>query len=85
MVARPSPARATPMTALLGCGAAYRPDYYGAFIRDADGNSIEAVHHERATAETGVIDHLWIRVANLSATRRFYSDDRASSRSRDAR
>jgi catechol 2,3-dioxygenase-like lactoylglutathione lyase family enzyme len=51
----------------------YRPDYYGAFIRDGDGNSIEAVHHERATAETGVIDHLWIRVANLSATRRFYS------------
>ena len=48
----------------------YRPDYYGAFIRDGDGNSIEAVHHERATAETGVIDHLWIRVANLSATRR---------------
>jgi catechol 2,3-dioxygenase-like lactoylglutathione lyase family enzyme len=51
----------------------YRPDYYGAFIRDADDNSIEAVHHENATAETGVIDHLWIRVANLSATRRFYS------------
>jgi catechol 2,3-dioxygenase-like lactoylglutathione lyase family enzyme len=51
----------------------YRPDYYGAFIRDGDDNSIEAVHHEKATAETGVIDHLWIRVANLSATRRFYS------------
>jgi catechol 2,3-dioxygenase-like lactoylglutathione lyase family enzyme len=46
--------------------------YYGAFIRDADDNSIEAVHHESATPDTGVIDHLWIRVSDLEATMRFY-------------
>jgi catechol 2,3-dioxygenase-like lactoylglutathione lyase family enzyme len=51
----------------------YSPDYYGAFIRDQDNNSIEAVHHESATAETGVIDHLWIRVADLAPTKRFYT------------
>ena len=50
----------------------YSPAYYGAFIRDHDDNSIEAVHRETSDPETGVIDHLWIRVANLVATRRFY-------------
>lgn len=51
----------------------YGPDYYGAFIRDEDDNSIEAVHHETATPVTGVIDHLWIRVADLAAAKRFYT------------
>jgi catechol 2,3-dioxygenase-like lactoylglutathione lyase family enzyme len=50
----------------------YSPAYYGAFIRDHDDNSIEAVHHEASDPSTGVIDHLWIRVAELAATRRFY-------------
>ncbi len=50
----------------------YGPDYYGAFVRDDDGNSVEAVHHETTTAETGVIDHLWVRVGDLAATKRFY-------------
>jgi catechol 2,3-dioxygenase-like lactoylglutathione lyase family enzyme len=49
----------------------YREDYYGAFLLDPDGNSIEAVHHG-ATRERGAIDHLWIRVADLAAARRFY-------------
>lgn len=49
----------------------YRPDYYGAFLLDPDGNSVEAVHHGGLTRE-GNIDHLWIRVGDLAATRRFY-------------
>jgi catechol 2,3-dioxygenase-like lactoylglutathione lyase family enzyme len=49
----------------------YRRDYYGAFLLDPDGNSIEAVHHG-LDRERGQIDHLWIRVADLAASRRFY-------------
>ncbi len=48
----------------------YLPDYYGAFLLDPDGNSIEAVHHGRAP-ESG-FDHLWIRVTDLAASRTFY-------------
>jgi predicted lactoylglutathione lyase len=53
----------------------YHHDYYGAFLLDPDGNSAEAVHlgAERAGVErAGNIDHLWIRVADLEASRRFY-------------
>jgi catechol 2,3-dioxygenase-like lactoylglutathione lyase family enzyme len=50
----------------------YGPDYFGGFLRDPDGNSVEAVTHSRAR-ERGQIDHLWIRVADLAATRRFYT------------
>jgi catechol 2,3-dioxygenase-like lactoylglutathione lyase family enzyme len=49
----------------------YREDYYGAFLLDLDGNSAEAVHHG-AVREGGVIDHLWIRVADVAASKRFY-------------
>jgi len=49
----------------------YSEDYYGAFLLDPDGNSAEAVHHgERRRA--GQIDHLWIRVADVGASRSFY-------------
>jgi catechol 2,3-dioxygenase-like lactoylglutathione lyase family enzyme len=48
----------------------YRDDYYGGFLLDPDGNSVEAVHHG-AMHGTG-IDHLWIRVADIAASRRFY-------------
>jgi catechol 2,3-dioxygenase-like lactoylglutathione lyase family enzyme len=47
----------------------YGEDYYGSFLLDPDGNSAEAVHHE--DVGTG-IDHLWIRVADVAAARRFY-------------
>src|SRR3954451_1416204 len=50
----------------------YSASYYGAFIRDHDDNSIEAVHHDDSRAG-GAIDHLWIRVHDLDATRRFYT------------
>jgi catechol 2,3-dioxygenase-like lactoylglutathione lyase family enzyme len=49
----------------------YRDDYYGAFLRDPDGNSVEAVHHGAMRRE-GWVDHLWIRVADVAAARRFY-------------
>ena len=37
-----------------------------------DGNSIETVHHEAGNSEAGSIDHVWIRVADLAATKSFY-------------
>src|SRR2546423_1070654 len=49
----------------------YRDDYYGAFLLDPDGNSAEAVHHG-ALRRDGIVDHLWIRVADVAAARRFY-------------
>jgi catechol 2,3-dioxygenase-like lactoylglutathione lyase family enzyme len=48
----------------------YSPDYYGAFLLDPDGNSAEAVHHE--SVRSGNVDHLWIRVADVAAAKRFY-------------
>jgi catechol 2,3-dioxygenase-like lactoylglutathione lyase family enzyme len=48
----------------------YGPDYYGAFLLDPGGNSAEAVHHD--TVPEGRIDHLWIRVADVPASRAFY-------------
>ncbi len=48
----------------------YTEDYYGAFLLDPDGNSAEAVHH--GGIEGDGIDHLWIRVADVQAARRFY-------------
>ncbi len=50
----------------------YHEDYHGAFLVDPDGNSAEAVYHGRAREGDNVIDHLWIRVADLVASRRFY-------------
>jgi catechol 2,3-dioxygenase-like lactoylglutathione lyase family enzyme len=52
----------------------YGPTYYGGFLLDPDGNSVEAVHlgRERAVPE-GRIDHLWLRVRDPEASRRFYT------------
>jgi catechol 2,3-dioxygenase-like lactoylglutathione lyase family enzyme len=49
----------------------YLSDYYGAFLLDPDGNSAEAVHY-RHKGRGGVIDHLWVRVADVAAAKRFY-------------
>ncbi len=52
----------------------YSPSYYGAFLLDPDGNSVEAVHHDRENAvPEGRVDHLWIRVRDPQASRRFYT------------
>jgi catechol 2,3-dioxygenase-like lactoylglutathione lyase family enzyme len=51
----------------------YGPDYYGGFLLDPDGNSAEAVHTEREDpVPDGCIDHLWIRVRDPAASKRFY-------------
>jgi catechol 2,3-dioxygenase-like lactoylglutathione lyase family enzyme len=50
----------------------YRPDYYGAFLLDPDGNSAEAVFHGD-TRRGGNIDHLWIGVRDLRAAEAFYT------------
>jgi catechol 2,3-dioxygenase-like lactoylglutathione lyase family enzyme len=50
----------------------YKPDYYGAFLRDPDGNSVEAVHHGD-TRRGGDIDHIWVRVRDLDAAQAFYA------------
>jgi catechol 2,3-dioxygenase-like lactoylglutathione lyase family enzyme len=57
-----------------GLRAQYDPTYYGAFLLDPDGNSVEAVQIDRAAAvPDGRIDHLWIRVRDPSASARFYA------------
>jgi catechol 2,3-dioxygenase-like lactoylglutathione lyase family enzyme len=55
-----------------GARPQYAPDYYGGFLLDPDGNSAEAVQRDLDRTR-GAIDHLWIRVADLAATRRFYT------------
>ncbi len=50
----------------------YTPGYYGAFLRDPDGNSAEAVHH-LDVRRGGHIDHLWIGVHDLVAAVAFYT------------
>jgi catechol 2,3-dioxygenase-like lactoylglutathione lyase family enzyme len=68
MTAAGSPADGAP-----GPRPEYGSDYYGGFVRDLDGNSIEAVHHGTANPDTGVIDHLWVRVHDLEAARQLYT------------
>lgn len=50
---------------------AYGPDYYGGFVSDPAGNSIEAVNNG-PRRQPGVIDHLWLRVRSLDQASRFY-------------
>ena len=50
----------------------YTPAYFGGFLRDPDGNSVEAVYLEDDNRR-GQIDHLWMRVADLAAARDFYA------------
>jgi catechol 2,3-dioxygenase-like lactoylglutathione lyase family enzyme len=68
-----------------GTGAGYESDgepgprpqygsgYYGGFLLDPDGNSIEAVWLGRPRRGPNVVDHVWIRVADLGESRRFYA------------
>jgi catechol 2,3-dioxygenase-like lactoylglutathione lyase family enzyme len=50
----------------------YRKDYYGAFLRDPGDNSIEAVHYDARRRPDQIIDHLWIRAADIAASTSFY-------------
>ena len=50
----------------------YGSDYYGGFLLDPDGNSVEAVHDVRERpVPDGRVDHLWVRVADPAASKRF--------------
>ena len=49
----------------------YTPEYYGAFLLDPDGNSIEAVHVAE-NRKLGQIDHLWLRTRDVAAAAAFY-------------
>jgi catechol 2,3-dioxygenase-like lactoylglutathione lyase family enzyme len=52
----------------------YGRDYYGGPLFDPDGNSAEAVHTQRDDpVPDGSVDHLWIRVRDLAASKRFYT------------
>jgi catechol 2,3-dioxygenase-like lactoylglutathione lyase family enzyme len=50
----------------------YSEEYYGAFVLDAAGNSVEACRHDWTKEHLGCVDHLWIRVRELAASKRFY-------------
>ena len=64
-------AAGNPSDGAPGPRPAYGPDYYGAFVLDPAGNSVEAVHNG-PRRQPGVIDHLWLRTADLEAASRFY-------------
>jgi catechol 2,3-dioxygenase-like lactoylglutathione lyase family enzyme len=49
----------------------YGPDYYGAFLLDPDGNSVESVHGSH-TGSGPWVDHLWLGVGDLGESRRFW-------------
>jgi catechol 2,3-dioxygenase-like lactoylglutathione lyase family enzyme len=49
----------------------YHPSYYGGFLLDPDGNSVEACTGFRDEAGPP-IDHLWLGVGDLAASRRFW-------------
>lgn len=50
----------------------YVDDYYGAFLLDGDDNSVEAMLYT-GVREGGLVDHLWLRVADVAASRAFYA------------
>jgi catechol 2,3-dioxygenase-like lactoylglutathione lyase family enzyme len=51
----------------------YGRDYYGSFLLDPDGNSVEAVAFDEPKDDEFVLDHLWIRVRDLGAQERFWN------------
>jgi catechol 2,3-dioxygenase-like lactoylglutathione lyase family enzyme len=50
----------------------YHPNYYGGFLLDPDGNSIESCTGFRDTVDGPPIDHLWLGVRDLGASRGFW-------------
>jgi catechol 2,3-dioxygenase-like lactoylglutathione lyase family enzyme len=52
----------------------YTPDYYGGFLLDPDGNSVEAVHRPGRTETGSPVDHLWLGVSDLAESRRFWEE-----------
>jgi catechol 2,3-dioxygenase-like lactoylglutathione lyase family enzyme len=50
----------------------YHETYYGAFVLDPDGNSVELVHHHTTDPEASLVDHLWLRTPSVEDAKRFY-------------
>ena len=50
----------------------YHPSYYGGFLLDPDGNSVESCTGFRDEPGGPPIDHLWLRVPELGTSRRFW-------------
>lgn len=50
----------------------YGEGYVGAFLRDLDGNSIEACRHPNSV-DGSLIDHVWLRVRDVAASTAFYA------------
>jgi catechol 2,3-dioxygenase-like lactoylglutathione lyase family enzyme len=50
----------------------YDPNYYGGFLLDPDGNSVEACTGFRDEPNGPPIDHLWLGVRDPAATRSFW-------------
>src|SRR3989440_8347152 len=50
----------------------YHPNYYGGFLLDPDGNSVEACTGFRDSVGGPPIDHLWLGVRDLGASRGFW-------------
>jgi hypothetical protein len=48
----------------------YSDEYYGGFLLDPDGNSAEVVHGVHPVRDDSVLDHLWLGVADVEASRR---------------
>ena len=48
------------------------PTYYGAFVADPAGDSIEAVYQQPRSTDGRTLDHLWLRTRNLEAATLFY-------------
>ncbi len=55
-----------------GVRPSYHETYYGGFVLDPDGNSVEYVHHHRANPDASLIDHLWLRTPSVESAKRFY-------------
>jgi catechol 2,3-dioxygenase-like lactoylglutathione lyase family enzyme len=49
----------------------YTDQYYGGFLLDPDGNSVEAVYVDNVR-QKGQIDHLWLRTPDVAAVTGFY-------------
>jgi catechol 2,3-dioxygenase-like lactoylglutathione lyase family enzyme len=50
----------------------YNPSYYGGFLLDPDGNSVEACCGFREEPGGPMIDHVWLGVRDLALSRRFW-------------
>jgi catechol 2,3-dioxygenase-like lactoylglutathione lyase family enzyme len=55
-----------------GLRPVYHDDYYGGFLLDPDGNSVEAVFHGEPREPGSAIDHLWLRVSELETAEAFW-------------